>query len=143
MTTALNPLERPVSPDSIARETPEARGLARDGVRLLTVHGPEVTDTHFSELGDHLEPGDLLVINRSATRGAAWDGRRSGGVEVSVHLATHIAGPRWVVELRQPDGTGPMWDGAAGDVVEFGIGGRLRLAAPVLQPQYQQISSQK
>ena len=120
--TALDVREAP------ARTTPEARGLARDRVRLLVVDGRDLTHTRFDRLPDHLDPGDLVVVNRSATRAAAWDGRRDDDRPVVVHLATHVVGSRWVVELRRPDGTGPQLDGRAGEVVRLGRAGRVRLA---------------
>ena len=64
-------LSTPVSPDRVARRTPEARGLARDHVRLLVADPDGLHHTRFDRLGDHLGPGDLLVVNTSATRAAA------------------------------------------------------------------------
>ena len=59
-----------------AHEPPEARGLARDGVRLLVSRGEEApVDTTFRQIGTFLVPGDLLVVNTSATIPAALDGR--------------------------------------------------------------------
>ena len=55
-----------------AHEPPEARGLARDGVRLL-VGGPRRAVSHhrFTDLPALLGPGDVLVVNTSATLPAA------------------------------------------------------------------------
>ncbi|MGH2399951.1 MAG: S-adenosylmethionine:tRNA ribosyltransferase-isomerase, partial [bacterium] len=52
-----------------ASAPPEARGLTRDGVRLLISHLRSDTLTHakFSDLPQLLRPGDLLVVNTSAT----------------------------------------------------------------------------
>ena len=81
-----------------AHDPPEARGLARDGVRMLvsrTASG-EVSHHGFGDLPGLLLPGDLLVVNTSATLPAQ--------VRVSAELAVHFSGPRpdgsWLTELR-------------------------------------------
>lgn len=130
MTATTDPLARSVAPGNVARDTPESRGLSRDEVRLMVVEGGEVTHARFRDLPANLDPGDLLVVNRSATRAAAWDGCRADGRPVTVHLATHAGGARWVVELRRTDGTGPQTDGQVGEEVTFGLGGTVRLVAP-------------
>ena len=45
----------------------EARGLGRDDVRLLVAHGDRLTHARFGDLADHLEPGDLVVVDASQT----------------------------------------------------------------------------
>jgi S-adenosylmethionine:tRNA-ribosyltransferase-isomerase (queuine synthetase) len=82
-----------------AHDPPEARGLARDGVRLLvsrTAAG-EISHHRFRKLPGLLLPGDLLVVNTSRTLPAQ--------VRVSTELAVHFSSPRpdgsWLVELRQ------------------------------------------
>ncbi|MGH2670759.1 MAG: S-adenosylmethionine:tRNA ribosyltransferase-isomerase, partial [bacterium] len=52
-------------PDLSAAEPPEARGLARDAVRLLVVDPQGVRHARFHDIGDFLDPGDLLVVNTS------------------------------------------------------------------------------
>jgi len=104
-----------------AASPPEARGLARDEVRLLVARGRScVTHTRFTHLADNLEPGDLLVVNDSATLPAAVDGVRSGGAAVTVHFSGPLPGdldfPVWVVELRAgPRAEGPITDAVAGE----------------------------
>lgn len=95
-----------------ATEPPERRGLARDGVRLLVAEKDEVTSTHFAGIGRFLRPGDVLVVNTSATRPAAVDARRVDRT-VSLHLSTVLDDDSWVVEVRRG---GPV-DGPATDVV--------------------------
>jgi len=56
-----------------ASAPPEARGRARDEVRLLVASPSGVHHTVFSSLGAHLRPGDLLVVNTSGTLPAAVD----------------------------------------------------------------------
>jgi S-adenosylmethionine:tRNA-ribosyltransferase-isomerase (queuine synthetase) len=82
-----------------AHDPPEARGLARDGVRLLvsrTAAG-EISHHRFRALPRLLLPGDLLVVNTTATMPAQ--------VRASAELAVHFSSPRpdgsWLVELRQ------------------------------------------
>ena len=73
--------------DRTATEPPEHRGLARDEVRLL-VAGPAGINTPASATcRPHLPPGDLLVVNSSATLAAEFDGRWRGSRPVVVHLA--------------------------------------------------------
>ena len=52
-----------------AHEPPEARGLPRDGVRMLVSRraSGEVSHHGFAELPGLLLPGDLLVVNTTAT----------------------------------------------------------------------------
>ena len=56
---------RPAGSD--ATEPPEAHGVARDAVKLLVVRPGGVSHARFADLGDFLRPGDLLVVNNSAT----------------------------------------------------------------------------
>jgi S-adenosylmethionine:tRNA-ribosyltransferase-isomerase (queuine synthetase) len=86
-------------PELEAHDPPEARGLARDGVRLLvsrTASG-EISHHGFRKLPRLLLPGDLLVVNTSQTLPAQ--------VRVTTELAVHFSSPRpdgsWLVELRQ------------------------------------------
>lgn len=54
---------------SHAAEPPEARGLRRDDVRLLVsdVRRDSITHARFHDLAQWLAPGDMLVVNTSAT----------------------------------------------------------------------------
>jgi hypothetical protein len=61
-------------PAELAASCPaEARGLARDEVRLYVADHPGGTHARFRELPTFLRPGDLLVVNDSATLSAAVD----------------------------------------------------------------------
>lgn len=114
-------------PDELsASAPPEARGLARDEVRLLVASPAGVHHTVFSSLGSHLRPGDLLVVNTSGTLPAAVDAVRGGG-PVVVHFSTALDDGSWVVELRAPGG--PLLDGRAGERVELPGGASLTLLA--------------
>jgi S-adenosylmethionine:tRNA ribosyltransferase-isomerase len=48
----------------------------RDGVRLLVARPGGMSHARFSQLGEFLSPGDLVVVNTSATYPAAVDGDR-------------------------------------------------------------------
>lgn len=118
-----------------ASAPPEARGLARDEVRLLVSHcgDPEIRHASFRDLPQLLGPGDLLVVNRSATLGAALDVRRADGSALALHLSTPVPGDtegRWVVELRR--GASQARDGRAGESLALPAGARAELFAPYL-----------
>lgn len=112
-----------------AHSPPETRGLRRDGVRLLVSRGDaEPVDTRFSELGTFLAPGDVLVVNTSATIPAALDGRLPDDEPIVVHLSGALPGGVWLVEVREPraGSTDPLFLDAP-VVVELLAGGNVRL----------------
>jgi len=114
---------------------PEARGVSRDGVKLLVANAGDgqIFHARFHELPVLLQAGDLVVVNVSATLAAAVAGRRGDGSPVRVHLATRAPelDQRWrVVELRTPDGARPS-RGRAGETIALAGGeARLELVAP-------------
>lgn len=119
-----------------AHEPPEARGLARDEVRLMVASRGDgsIAHTQFRDIAHFLRAGDLLVINTSATLPAAVPARRSDGTSLELRFAT--AAPRlpdgrwWVVELRSGDGTTPFGGGSVGDHLTLAGNGDLELVAP-------------
>jgi S-adenosylmethionine:tRNA ribosyltransferase-isomerase len=128
-------------PDLEAPSPPEARGLARDAVRLMVAHRSDGRLEHrsFAELPAILEPGDVVVVNTSATLPAALPASTRSGEPAAVHLSGRLPGGLWVVELRhrlQRAGantwdTAPWLDAEAGTVVDLPGGGavQLRVAA--------------
>jgi S-adenosylmethionine:tRNA ribosyltransferase-isomerase len=116
-----------------AAEPPEARGLRRDGVRLLVSRADTDTIAHarFSDLADWLKPGDLLAVNTSGTLKAAL-AATMGGRAFELHLSTRLPGDFWVVEVRRPGPVAslPSADGRAGTTFEVAGGGRITLLAP-------------
>jgi S-adenosylmethionine:tRNA ribosyltransferase-isomerase len=86
-----------------AHEPPEARGLARDQVRLLVTHLGDDSIEHrrFVDVPDVLRPGDLLVANDSATVAAALAARRADGSTIALHVSTRLPADLWVVEPRK------------------------------------------
>ena len=110
---------------------PEDRGLPRDAVRLMVARGRRpLAHTSFRELAAQLEPGDLLVVNESATIPAALEAVREDGDRVQLHLSTaNPEGDGWLVELRR-DGFRVL-DARAGEVLALrgGATATLRCAA--------------
>jgi S-adenosylmethionine:tRNA ribosyltransferase-isomerase len=124
--------ERP--PGSDAFEPPEAHGVARDGVRLLVATPDRVIHGRFADLGGHLRPGDLLVVNNSATLPAAVDGTRAGD-PIAVHFSTERDDHVWVVELRAgTDATGPLRDVEPGERIGLPDGAALVVTASYPNP---------
>jgi S-adenosylmethionine:tRNA ribosyltransferase-isomerase len=117
-----------------AAEPPEARGLARDEVRLMVGRGREpLVHARFLDLPRFLRAGDVLVVNESATLPAALKATREDGARVDLHLSTPEPGARserWIVELRRG---GERFRGArAGERLALAGGGRAVLVAPYL-----------
>lgn len=114
-----------------ARTPPEARGMARDEVRLLVARGSGAIEHHrFHDLPALLAPGDLVVVNVSATLPAALTARSPDGSGLAVHVSTRA--PRLgeefrIVELRRGDE--PVRNPRVTHVTLDG-GGELELLAP-------------
>lgn len=109
-----------------AHEPPEARGRTRDGVRLLVSRRTGVSHHEFQELPSLLSPGDLLVINTSATLPSAVRLDK-----LSVHFSTplpEIPGV-WLVELRRRTGKSsePYGGGTPGEWIPMPGGATLTL----------------
>jgi S-adenosylmethionine:tRNA ribosyltransferase-isomerase len=85
-----------------ANAPPEARGLPRDGVRMLVSRGASGAVTHhrFTDLAGLLIPGDLLVVNTSRTLPAAVP----AGPDLEIHFSTARPDGSWLVEPRIPAG---------------------------------------
>ena len=135
MTAAALAFELPTALE--ATEPPEARGRARDAVRLMVADATRDRIAHaaFSELPEFLDAGDLVVVNVSETLPAAVAATRADGSAVRIHVATHapqLDEQRWrVVELRSGDGAHPA-HGTAGEAIRLPGPGHseLTLVAP-------------
>ncbi len=128
--TAISTGPRFVLPEgSDATAPPERRGVDRDGVRLLVAGRAGIEHTVFRRLADHLHPGDLLVVNTSATLPAAVDGVRTNGVRGPVHVATGLDDGSWVVEFRRTDNSGAQTDLSVGEVVGLSGGLDVRIGS--------------
>ncbi len=113
-----------------AAEPPEVRGTGRDDVRLLISRG-EQDPIHalFRQLPQFLEPGDLLVVNTSATLAAALTATTPDGATVEVHLSTILPSGLWLVELRRPavPASLPRFDDSTGTNLSLQGGGQIRI----------------
>jgi S-adenosylmethionine:tRNA ribosyltransferase-isomerase len=132
----LETLEFVLPPELEAHEPPEARGLARDEVRLLVSNKSEntVRHTQFRYLPEILEAGDVLVINTSGTLPAALPATRDDGTLLELHLSTHLPADLWVVELRALDGntTRPFHQLRCSETLELPGGASATILAPHL-----------
>src|SRR4030088_2837952 len=88
-----------------AHEPAEARGLARDDVRLLVgSKSTELSHHRFAELPELLCPGDVLVVTPCGPLPAAVPVVESC---LSAHFSTELSDGRWLVELRKAAGKAP------------------------------------
>jgi S-adenosylmethionine:tRNA ribosyltransferase-isomerase len=120
-------MEFTLPPELAAHEPAEARGLPRDGVRLLVSRraAGQISHHAFGELPGLLLPGDLLVVNTSGTVPAAV--RIGGGL--AVHFSTPLPNGAWLIELRkqQDAATVPYGGGDPGQALELPGGAVLTL----------------
>ncbi len=81
-----------------AHDPPEARGLSRDGVRLMVSRRStgQISHHRFRDVPGLLLPGDLLVVNDTGTLPAQVRASR----ELAVHFSTPLPDGAWLVELR-------------------------------------------
>jgi S-adenosylmethionine:tRNA ribosyltransferase-isomerase len=131
-TSHATPRTRFDNPDQLtAAEPPESRGLTRDGVRLLVAGETGIIHGRFRDLPQFLDPGDLLVVNNSATVAAQLDARRRGVADAVLHAGTELDDGTWVVELRSaPDAAKPVLDAAPGEVIDLADNVSLTLLEP-------------
>lgn len=125
--------ERP--PGYEATMPPESRGIDRDHVRLLVTRGDAVEHHRFTDLPALLRPGDLLVVNDSATLAASLRGAlpaRLGGTPFVLNLSTRYGARLWLAEPREDVGLPGSLALQPGDEVRLGEGGELvaRMVAP-------------
>ena len=107
-----------VLPDELVAETPiEFHGQPRDQVRMLVDDGLSLTHRRVADLPAVLAPGDLLVVNTSATLPSAVTGRRGDGRPALLHVSGEIDG-HWIIEVRRGAAlAGPVDDVAVGEVL--------------------------
>jgi S-adenosylmethionine:tRNA ribosyltransferase-isomerase len=124
-------------PEREAHEPPEARGLARDAVRLMVSRtaADEISHHRFTDLPRLLLPGDLLVVNTSATLPAAVPVAGPAAAPDAAHFCTPLPDGQWLVELRQADGgtTRPYPDGSPGQDLTLPAGAVLTLGSRFTQ----------
>ncbi|MEO6955832.1 MAG: S-adenosylmethionine:tRNA ribosyltransferase-isomerase [Antricoccus sp.] len=107
--------------DSFAPAPVETRGITRDGVRLLVARPNAITHTHFADLASQLGPGDVIVVNDSATIAAEFDARSDRHGAVVLHIAAPLDDGSWVLEVRTaPTASRAILDGQPGEVFRGG-----------------------
>ena len=111
------PFERP--PSLQATLPAEVRSAGRDDVRLLASVGDGHTHHAFTDLPYLLEPGDLLVANRSATLPASLPAEGEQG-RFLLNLSTRYAPRLWLAE--------PRWSHASPRPVPLAPGDALTIA---------------
>ena len=106
---------------TFAAAPPERRGVARDAVRLLVARSPgDIRHRVFRDLTEELAPGDLVVVNTSATIAAEADATSSTHGPLVVHVATRLDDSTYVVELRTaPDARRAVLDAEPGEIVSL------------------------
>jgi S-adenosylmethionine:tRNA ribosyltransferase-isomerase len=89
----------------------------------------ELSHHGFAELPDLLLPGDLIVVNNSATIPAAVPLAPAAGRLLSVHFSTAMPEGDWLVELRSGHGHAsvPFAGGKPGERLDLPGGAVLRL----------------
>lgn len=103
-----------------ASAPPEARGIARDEVKLLVVNRAtqEVTNTTFSHIASYLEPGDVVVVNTSSTIPGRLESRYQGQ-SFYVHLATKLTESEYILERRTEKGGPDRRPFSPGDTIDI------------------------
>jgi S-adenosylmethionine:tRNA ribosyltransferase-isomerase len=119
--------------DLEAHAPAEARGLPRDGVRMMVSRrhlagsaDHAITHHRFTDLPGLLRPGDLLVVNNSRTLPAAVP----AGPDLTIHFSTARPDGSWLVEPRIPAGESslPSVDQPLPEVIALPGGATLTLA---------------
>jgi len=119
-------------PELEAHEPPEVRGAGRDDVRLLVSRtaAAELSEHAFADLPDLLLPGDLVVVNNSATIPAAVAvvSSLAEAGPLTVHFSTAMPTGEWLVELRSGrEPTTPFGGGTRGLRLDLAGGASLTL----------------
>jgi S-adenosylmethionine:tRNA ribosyltransferase-isomerase len=132
--STFEPFDFTLPPELEAAAPPEARGIARDGVRLMVsrVLDNRIVHARFREIDQFLDAGDVLVLNTSGTMPAAIHATRAEGTRFELHLSTHLPDDTWVIELRRADGaaTQPFYDAVPGETFALPEGAAVTLVAP-------------
>jgi len=115
-----------------AAQPPEQRGIERDEVRLLVSTLSGHTHAKFHQLDTFLAPGDLLVVNQSATLPASLPAIGALG-EFILNLSTHFGNGTWLAEPRwSSERPGPLPLQSGDEIQIVGMVGRLVLPFPGL-----------
>lgn len=90
--------ERPLALQ--ATQPAEVRGVPRDHARLMVSSERGHAHTRFTELAHYLRPGDLVVVNDSATLPASLPATSAELGTFVVSLATNFGNGTWLIEPR-------------------------------------------
>jgi S-adenosylmethionine:tRNA ribosyltransferase-isomerase len=112
MTLLDRPIEFTLPPHLIAGAPAERRGRGRDDIRLMVTRASSETSTHtvFDQLDRWLNPGDVIVVNNSATLPASVPVRTRTGDILRAHFADPAGEGLVTVEVRsitEGGGTSP------------------------------------
>lgn len=133
-TIGLPSLEFALPKELEASEPPEARGLARDEVKLMVSNyqTDAVAHAEFRDIVDYLAAGDVLVINTSGTMNAAINVTGQDGTPLELHLSTQLPANLWSAELRRPfqSSTQPFYEAKAGETFTLPEGGQVTIHMP-------------
>lgn len=144
--TLVSSLDFSLPPELEAHQPPEARGLARDQVRLMVSHrhNDHLVHAQFRDIGEFLRAGDLLVINTSGTLPAALPASRADGSKLRLHLSTRLPDGSWTVELRKIEGPSskPFAEGRAGETLHLPGGARVVLLSRYAIPGASTVGTQ-
>jgi S-adenosylmethionine:tRNA ribosyltransferase-isomerase len=108
-------------------------------VRLLVANRSDasIVHTRFRDLPELLAPGDLLVLNTSATLAAALPATRADGTKLELRLSTPAPGldqdDSWIVELRR--GEDPFAAAEIGEELTLPAGATARILLPYAAPR--------
>ncbi len=121
--TTADKLSFTLPPRLQAHQPPESTGTTRDDVRLMVSRtaAAEISHHAFGQLPELLLPGDLIVVNNSATLPAAVLLTARDGPAGSVHFSTAMPEGDWLVELRSGHGhhSVPSASGEAGQRIDL------------------------
>ena len=114
-------------PELGASSPAEVRGRSRDDVRLMVAGPSGITHHQFTKAAEILSPGDLLVVNNSATLPASV----VVSDRLAIHFSTQLPGGLVVVEPRVPEGASSnQFRGEPPRQVEMPGGFLMELLAP-------------
>lgn len=129
MTLLSRPLDFDLPDSQVALAPAEVRGSDRDDVRLLVTSRSSGTVDHdtFARIDRHLRPGDVVVVNTSATVPAAIDARAADGEAFRIHFSGRGSSGFWNVELRSVGADGSTSPGPGLDPQTLLLPGKARL----------------
>jgi S-adenosylmethionine:tRNA ribosyltransferase-isomerase len=98
----------------------EERGRRRDEARLMVSTSEGYHHDHFYNLADYFQPGDVLVVNRSATLPASLPASAESIGGFTLNLSTNFGNGLWIAE--------PRWSAAKPGPLPLKPGERLTVA---------------